>query len=159
MKSEKRQEFGARVTQASKSQLTVILYEMILEEIAEAKEHYETSDLAGFEKELKQAQRFVNELMATLNYQYAISYDLLSLYLFSNKAIIQAIMKKNPDTLMGVENVLKKLLHGFEEVSKTDKSGPVMRNTQQLYAGLTYGRGRLNEVYVDTNIQNRGFMA
>jgi flagellar protein FliS len=34
-----------------------------------------------------------------------------------------------------------------------------MKNTGQLYAGLTYGKGVLNETYVDPNQQNRGFLA
>jgi len=55
--------------------------------------------------------------------------------------------------------VLKKLLIGFEGVSKEDHSGPMMRNTQQLYAGLTYGKGKLNETYIDLNSRNRGFTA
>ena len=34
-----------------------------------------------------------------------------------------------------------------------------MSNTQQVYAGLTYGRGSLNEMYVDPNQASRGFRA
>jgi flagellar protein FliS len=41
MKKEAIRDFTVRVTQASPSELTVILYEMILTEIKEAKEAYE----------------------------------------------------------------------------------------------------------------------
>lgn len=159
MKKEAIKEFTVRVTQASRSELTVILYEMILTELKEAKEAYGQGDLAAFDKELKLAQKYVTELQATLNYSYDISYELLSLYLYVNKRIITAIIRKNPDTLDSAESVLKKLLTGFEGVSNMDKSGPMMRNTQQLYAGLTYGKGYLNETYVDPNNKNRGFIA
>lgn len=37
----------------------------------------------------------------------------------------------------------------FEEIAKQDTSGPVMENSQQVYAGLTYGKGSLNEVAID----------
>jgi len=84
---------------------------------------------------------------------------LLSLYLYVNKRIITAIIRRKPDTLDSAESVLKKLLVGFEGVSKTDKSGPVMRNTHQLYAGLTYGRGKLNEIDIDPSNGSRGFIA
>ncbi|HWT74732.1 MAG TPA: flagellar protein FliS [Mobilitalea sp.] len=159
MKKEAIQAFTARVTQASKSELTVILYEMILEEIAEAREAYEQKDLAAFDKELKRAQKYVNELIVTLDYKYQISYDLISLYLYVNKRIITAIIRRNPDTLDSAQSVMTKLLVGFEGVSKADNSGPVMRNTQQLYAGLTYGKGKLNETYIDPNNRSRGFIA
>jgi flagellar protein FliS len=159
MKKEAIKAFTVRVTQASRSELTVILYEMILTELKEAKEAYGQGDLAAFDKELKLAQKYVTELQATLNYSYGISYELLSLYLYINKRIITAIIRKNPDTLDSAESILKKLLTGFEGVSSADKSGPVMRNTQQLYAGLTYGKGYLNETNVDPSNKNRGFIA
>lgn len=159
MKKEAVQAFTARITQASKSDLTVILYEMILTQINEAKSAFENNDLQSFQKELKYAQKYVNELMATLNYQYAISYELLSLYLYVNKTIIKAIMKKDAETLSTAETVMEKLFVGFEGVSKTDHSGPLMQNTQQLYAGLTYGKGKLNETFVDQTNNSRGFIA
>ena len=34
-----------------------------------------------------------------------------------------------------------------------------MRNAQQLYAGLTYGKGSLNETFIDPNSKSRGFIA
>jgi flagellar protein FliS len=159
MRKEAIQVFATRVTQASKSDLIVILYEMILTEIKEAREAYEVGNLIAFDKELKKAQKFITELTAVLDYSYAISYDLLSLYLYVNKRIITAIIKRNPVSLDSAETVLRKLLTGFEGVSKLDTSGPMMRNTQQLYAGLTYGKGKLNETYIDPNDRSRGFIA
>ncbi len=159
MKKEAIQNYTARVTQASKSELIVILYEMTLEEIKEAREAQEAGDPETFVKELKRAQKYVSELMAVLDYQHHISLDLLSLYLFVNKSIITAIMKKDSDALTGAESVLRKLLVGFEGVSKEDTSGPVMSNTQQVYAGLTYGKGMLNETYLNPDQRGRGFIA
>jgi len=159
MDKEMIQAYTARITQASRSELVVILYEMALAEINEAKKAYEEGDLATFDKLLKKSHKYINELIVGLDYNYSISYDLLSLYLYVNKRIITAIIRRKPDTLNSAESVLKKLMVGFEEVSKTDKSGPVMRNTHQLYAGLTYGRGKLNEIDINPNSANRGFIA
>lgn len=159
MKKEAMQAFTVRVTQASRSELIVILYEMILTEIKEAREAYDSGDLVTFDKNLKKAQKYVNELIVPLDYHYSISYDLLQLYLYVNRRIITAIIKRNPVSLDSAESVLQKLLAGFEGVAKEDKSGPMMRNTQQLYAGLTYGKGRLNETYIDPNNRSRGFIA
>ena len=159
MKKEAIQAFTARVTQASRSELIVILYEMTLTEIAEAKEAYLAEDLTLFDKELKKAQKYITELTASLDYKYTISYDLLSLYLYINKRIITAIVKRNPVSLDSAESVLRKLLVGFEGVSREDKSGPMMSNTQKLYAGLTYGKGKLNETYIDPSNRSRGFIA
>ena len=159
MTKEAIQSFTARITQASRSELIVILYEMTIARIEDAEKAYSNNDLKTFDKELKGAQKNVSELMASLDYRYKISYDLLSLYLYTNKHIITAIVKRDPLTLENARDILDKLLVGFEGVSKADKSGPVMRNTQQLYAGLTYGKGTLNETYIDPNNKNRGFIA
>lgn len=153
------QGFTARVTQASRSELIVILYEMALAEIEEAEKDYNAGDIELFVKGLKKSQKYINELIVTLDYNYAVSLDLLSLYLYVNKRIITAIIKKKPDALESAVSVLKKLLVGFEGVSKADKSGPVMRNTHQIYAGLTYGKGKLNEIDINPNNGSRGFIA
>jgi Flagellin-specific chaperone FliS len=159
MKKETVQAYTARVTQASRSELIVILCEMILTEIAEAKEAAARGDLETFDRELKKAQKYVNELIVPLDYHYKISYNLGSLYLYVNKRIVTAIIQRKVEPLGSAESVLNKLLIGFEGVSREDKSGPVMYNTQQLYAGLTYGKGKLNETYVDPGNKSRGFIA
>jgi flagellar protein FliS len=151
--------FTARITQASKTELTVITYEMALTEIKEAKDAYEIGNISIFNRELGRAKDFIGELMAALDYQYTLSYDLLSLYLYVNKRIITAMFKKDPAFLDSAESVLKKLLNGFERVSREDTSGPVMKNTQKLYAGLTYSKGKLNETYIDSDNRSRGFIA
>ena len=51
-----------------------------------------------------------------------------------------------------VREVMGKLKDAFIEVAKEDDSAPVMENTQQLYAGLTYGKGALNEVLLSDDI-------
>lgn len=159
MNKEAVQSFTARITQASRSELIVILYEITLAKIEDAEKAYQENNLAEYDRELKGAQKCVSELMACLNYNYKISYDLLSLYLYTSKHIITAIVKQNPLTLQYAKSILQKLLVGFEEVSKIDNSGPMMRNTQQLYAGLTYGKGTLNETSIDPSNKSRGFIA
>lgn len=159
MNKEAVQSFTARITQASRSELVVILYEIILAKIEEAEKHFKENNLAEYDRELKGAQKSVSELMACLNYKYKISYDLLSLYLYTSRHIITAIIKQDPHTLQYAKSILQKLLIGFEEVSKADNSGPIMGNTQQLYAGLTYGKGTLNETFIDPSNKSRGFIA
>lgn len=159
MNKETIQSFTARISQASRSELVVILYEITLVKIEEAEKAYEENNLIVYDRELKGAHKCINELMATLDYRYKISYDLLSLYLYTSKHVITAIIRQDPHTLQYAKSLLNTLLIGFKEVSKADTSGPMMRNTQQLYAGLTYGKGTLNETYIDPSNKSRGFIA
>ena len=159
MERDKIQEFTLRVTQASKTSLVVILYDIILSDIKQAHRYFEEGDISLYVHELKHATKCINELMATLDYKISMSHDLLSLYSYVNKTLISAQMKKEPSLLKAVVLVIEKLKFAFEEISKQDESGPVMENTHQVYAGLTYGRGTLNESYLSTYDQNRGFKA
>jgi flagellar protein FliS len=69
------------------------------------------------------------------------------------------MFKKSDMELQHAKETLIILLEGFKGIRKEDNYGNVMKNTGQLYAGLTYGKGVLNETYVDPNQQNRGFLA
>lgn len=153
------QTYAARVSQANRSELIVIMYEIILEDLKNGIKAYENSDIKTFGKELKHAQKFVSELINSLDFKYVMSYDLMQLYLYTNKRIIAAIIKKKPDDLESAIKVMNRLLVGFEGVAKEDTSEPLMQNTQQLYAGLTYGKGTLNETYIDPKQHSRGFKA
>ena len=53
--------------------------------------------------------------------------------------------------------IMKKLRNSFETAAADDKSAPLMDNAQKVYAGMTYGRGRLTESFI--NDDNRGFLA
>ena len=53
--------------------------------------------------------------------------------------------------------IMKKLRNSFETAAADDKSAPLMDNAQKVYAGLTYGKGRLTESFI--NDDNRGFLA
>ena len=159
MNKEAIQSFTARISQAFRSELVVILYEITLAKIEEAEKFFKDNNLREFDRELRGAQKCVSELMSSLDYRYKISYDLQSLYMYTNKHIITAIVKQNPISLQYAKSILQKLLVGFVEVSKADKSGPIMQNTQQLYAGLTYSKGTLNETFIDPANKSRGFIA
>ena len=174
MKKERIQEFAARVTQGSKTDLIVIMYDIILEDIAEArriiaaeardvtaeskKVLYGTKIREEYKKELLHAARFVSELMAALDFRYRLSYELRNLYVYAHKCLTAAAFSGETQKLSDVEDMMNGLKAAFAKVAEEDTSGPVMQNSQKLTAGLTYGKGRLNEICVDPNDAKRGFL-
>ena len=168
MKKERVQEFATRVTQGSKTDLVVIMYDIILEDIAEArrimaagtgKMLYGTQTREEYKKELLHAARFVSELMAALDFRYRLSYELRNLYVYAHKCLTEAAFSGEMHKLSDVEDMMSGLKTAFAKVAEEDTSGPVMQNSQKLTAGLTYGKGRLNEICVDPNDAKRGFLA
>lgn len=157
MKKESMQAYSKRITQANRTELVVITYEIIIEHIKNAQISFENQE--EFSNDLDQAQAFLKELMVSLDFEHQISYNLMSLYIFINKQLIEAKLKKSCEMLPRVQGMLESLLSSFREVSKQDNSAPLMQNTQKVYAGLTYGRDDVNEMSLASDDRNRGFKA
>jgi flagellar protein FliS len=148
----------ARIVNANPTQLIEISYEIILKSLDTAKEHIKAGNEKDLLRSVEQAQKILRDLMDSLDMSYPISLELMSMYLYINKAIIQGWIGKNADKFDEAQKLLRTLLTGWNEVAAADKSSaPAMANTQQVYAGLTYGKGSLNESVV--NDKNRGFKA
>ena len=159
MRKEKIQNYSARITQANRTELLVIMYEIIQEELSAALNSYEESDMKEFDAALKNGQKFLGELMGTLDYQYTISYQLISIYKFLNKTMIEARLRQQAEHLAECIEIIDNIKKGFEGIVSEDTSGPLMRNVQKLYAGLTYGKGSLNEISVNVHDGKRGLYA
>ena len=159
MNKEKQKDFTMRITQANRTELLVVTYEILIEEIKEAGEYYKNGNTEEYRRSLKSAQRFIAELMATLDFNYPISAELLRLYEYVQRVLIKSDISGEPYNLESAVNVIAGLKTAFEKVAESDDSAPLMENTQSVFAGLTYGKGSLNETDLDPNAANRGFLA
>lgn len=144
--------FSRRITQSSRSELVVITYEIIENYIERAIEVQD--DKEDFVFNMKKAKQFLNNVSSALDFSYDISKQLMSLYMYMDRCLISSIVKQTPVEIDTVLSILTKLKSSFVEVSKFDKSGTVMQGGEQVYAGLTYGKGVLNEVAVRQHVYN-----
>lgn len=156
MTKELKQQFTLKISQANKTQLVVILYEMLLVYIEEAKQAYKAENKEEFRQGVKRAKACLHELMASLHFEYALSGNLLQLYAYADKKLTKADIRYGVEELAYVEAIMEKLHAAFETVSAQDTSAPVMANTQTVYAGLTYGKNNLTENLADQG-SSRGF--
>ena len=156
MTKELKQEYTLRTTQANKTQLITILYEMILLYIDEAKDALDIDSRADYKMAVRKIQGCVNELMNSLHLEYDLAQKLLQLYLFINRELAQASIHYDMEHLEHVRMVIGELQKAYKKIESQDLSGPVMGNSQTVYAGLTYGRSTLTENIADP-AANRGF--
>lgn len=157
MENSLKQEFTRRLSQCNRGQMIVIMYDIAFAYIDEAKKAHENNDYEAYTQAIKRAQATIDKLMNALDFKYEISRELHKLYVFAKNALAKAIYQNRLDGIEEAEKILKRLYTSFCEAAKTDTSGPLMRNTQQVYAGMTYGKNTLNEsCYSD---YNRGFFA
>lgn len=159
MTKEQINEFTYRITNANSGQMVVVLYDMELAYIEEALTLEE--DKEAFVLKVRQAQKVHQELMNTLSYEEdaKTALDVMALYLFVNKKLVESVVKRKSVDLDSAIRVLENLRVGFEAHAELDHSKPLMQNSHQVYAGLTYGKGYLNESYDVMAQQSRGFKA
>lgn len=156
MTKELKQQYTLKITQANKTQLTVILYEMLLIYLEEAVSAHKEQDRAGFRDGIRRARGCLKELMMSLHFEYEPAANLWQLYLYANKELARADMRNSTEELSHVTMIMKKLHDAYEKISVHDASAPVMANAQTVYAGLTYGKNSLTENLADQGSE-RGF--
>ena len=147
-----------RVTQANRTELVAVTCEIIAENISCAMDFIKEGDVAGYRSELKSAQKFLAELIRALDFKYPIAKDLLRIYEYVQRILIASEISGRDRGLEVIRGIILSIGSSFEKIASEDNSGSVMENTQQIYAGLTYGRGTLNEADMAAGT-NRGFLA
>lgn len=149
--------FSYRISQASKTELVVIMYDMAQEYLKDAIQALNDDDKIGFCNNIRQVKRVIDELSSGLDMQYEIANEIFVLYMQADKILIRCLARLDNEGLDKVGNMLNKLRESFYKLSKDDDSGPVLKNVQQVYAGLTYSSaGGSNEIYNDP-VNNRGY--
>ena len=164
MKKDDIQTFSYRISQANRTELVVITLDMAIQYIKDAKED---QDINSYRQNLRNAKRVIDTLVSSLDMSYDISSQLFDVYMAVERYIISAGSRRTEHEgstagymklLESCERMLTMLRKSFYEVSKTDDSAPLMQNTQQVYAGLTYSNGGGASEMLDAGA-NRGYKA
>lgn len=157
MTDEIKQAYTLRISQANRSEMVVIIYEMLFMYIDEAQSALREGNKDAFHDAIRKCTACIRELCASINYELSVSSDLLSLYVYCMKLLAQADSHYLGENLYNVELIMNKLYDAQREVAGNDNSPAVMGNTQAVYAGLTYGKESLM-VHLNGS-SNRGFTA
>lgn len=157
MTREMKQEFTFRITQANPTEMVVILYEMTLLFLEEAKQAGEKEDFEAFGEGIRKTRGCINELLASLHMEYEPADKLYKLYMFCIRRLAYAQVRKEVKVLAEVEGVIARLKDAYAQIAPDNPAAPVMSNAQTVYSGLTYGKGALAED-VTNQSSNRGML-
>jgi len=149
--------YARRISQANRTELTVIVYDITTQHLNDCMDSFKEGDLEGFRHSIKLAQRFLCELMSTLDLKIPLAVSLLRLYEFAQRILVRCDVAGTTEDLDVAISILSRLRDSFNKISAQDTEGPVMENAETVYAGLTYGKGTLNETEISSG--NRGFLA
>lgn len=155
MDKNKKQEFIARIVEANRSELIVIMYDMMFVYMDDAKGAFEQGDWEKVKLNLTYIENVLRRLERDLNHEYKVASELFALYHFCLREISKCKYRKSVEELDGIKTVLQNLYVGMKGMAKEDHSQPLMRNSQKVVAGLTYGKSSVNEIYMDD--AKRGF--
>ncbi len=156
MTNEVKQQFTLRITQANPTELVVILYEMTLLFLDEAKEAGNRQDWAEYNEAIRKSRNCINELMQSLHMEYEPATGLYKLYMFCIRRLANAQVRKKVEVLDELVPILLRLKEAYAEIAPHNPSAPVMSNTQTVYSGLTYGKGATLAEDVTGQSANRG---
>ena len=154
MTKECKQQFTLRITQANSTQLVVILYEMLLQYLSDGEQAAEDRQ---FLEAVHSARGCINELLNSLHREYSPAGELSRLYLYCIRRLAQCEVRGDRSGLEEVRKVIEPLCDAYRQIQDQNPSGPVMNNSQTVYAGLTYGRNQLTENMADQGT-NRGML-
>ncbi len=114
------------VNTASPGELTLMLYNGCLKFIGLAKNAIQNNDIATRNVNIQKAQKIINELMVTLNMDFPISKNFMSLYDFMNRQLIKANIVNDIKILEDVEFLLTEFRDTWKEA--------IQINRQKQYA-------------------------
>ncbi|WP_338751544.1 flagellar export chaperone FliS [Bacillus sp. FJAT-52991] len=115
------------VNTASPGELTLMLYNGCLKFIRKAKEAIKEKNYEQKNVNIQKAQKIIRELMVTLNMDIDISKEMMTLYDYLNRRLIDANLKNDIEILNEVE--------GFVEEFRDTWKLVIQKNRQTQYAG------------------------
>ena len=156
MTDEKRQKFILRVSQANPSAMVVVVYDIFDVYCAELLAADTQSE--DFKDLIWNCRCCIRELIEGLNMQYELARNFYEIYRFVDRQLITCGVRRETVDLDRCRRLIRSLRDAYAEAAANDRSAPVMKNTDVVYAGMTYGRNDINTESVAAGT-NRGFLA
>ena len=104
--------YSYRISQATRSELVVIVYDIIRDYLKDA---VSTSDNAVFKEKLHMAMRGIDQLITGLDMQYEISGNLYVLYNYMKRTLIGAQVSYDKSVVNSIYDMLGQLRQSFYE--------------------------------------------
>lgn len=109
------------VNTASPGELTLMLYNGCLKFINLAKHAIDQKDIETKNANIIKAQKIVQELMVTLNMDLQVSQNMMSLYDYMNRRLIEANIKNEVAILEEVEGLVTEFRDTWKQVIQVNR--------------------------------------
>ena len=109
------------VTTASPGELTLMLYNGCLKFLNKAKLAIQDNNIQEKNTNLIKAQAIISELMATLNMDIEVSKNMLALYEYMNRRLVEANIQKDVSIIEEVEGLVTEFRDTWKEVIRINR--------------------------------------
>lgn len=109
------------VETASPGELTLMLYNGCIKFIKAARKAMENKEIEAKNTNIQKAQAIVRELMVTVNTEYEVSNELLPLYDYMNRRLMEANIQNNDEVLEEVQGLATEFRNTWKEVLKESR--------------------------------------
>ncbi|WP_282141028.1 flagellar export chaperone FliS [Cytobacillus oceanisediminis] len=109
------------VNTASPGELTLMLYNGCLKFIHQAKKAIEEKNIEMKNTNIQKAQSIIQELMVTLNMDIEVSKNMMSLYDFMNRRLMEANIKNDASILDEVEGLVTEFRDTWKEAIQVNR--------------------------------------
>ncbi|WP_409368025.1 flagellar export chaperone FliS [Lysinibacillus sp. 38-6] len=109
------------VTTASPGELTLMLYNGCLKFLNKAKLAIQDNNIQEKNTNLIKAQAIISELMATLNMDIEVSKNMLALYEYMNRRLVEANIQKDVNIIEEVEGLVTEFRDTWKEVIRINR--------------------------------------
>ncbi|MGM7702909.1 flagellar export chaperone FliS [Pseudalkalibacillus sp. Hm43] len=106
---------------ASPGELTLMLYNGCLKFLKQAKTAIETGNVQDKNTNLQKAQKIIQELMVTLNTDVPVGNQMLQLYDYMNRRLIDANVKNDVTIIEEVEGLTTEFRDTWKEVIQQNR--------------------------------------
>ncbi|MFJ5790440.1 flagellar export chaperone FliS [Lysinibacillus sp. NPDC097279] len=109
------------VTTASPGELTLMLYNGCLKFLNKAKLAIQEKNIQDKNTNLLKAQAIISELMATLNMDIEVSKNMLALYEYMNRRLVEANIQNDVSIIEEVEGLVTEFRDTWKEVIRINR--------------------------------------
>ncbi|WP_404356174.1 flagellar export chaperone FliS [Cytobacillus firmus] len=109
------------VNTATPAELTLMLYNGCLKFMGQAKQAIESSNIEKKNEYIQRSQMIIQEFMVTLNKDVAMSEDLMRLYDYILRKLIDANTKNDLEALSEAEEMVMNLRNTWKEMIQSQK--------------------------------------
>ncbi|GGM35393.1 flagellar protein FliS [Paraliobacillus quinghaiensis] len=106
------------VNTASPGELTLMLYNGCLKFIKQAKKAMESNNIELKNTNIQKAQKIISELMVTLDQNAAVSEEMMSLYDYINRRLIESNIQNDAEILDEAFGLVEEFRDTWKEVLK-----------------------------------------